>query len=173
LGDRPLSRRATRAHEDLEIAVLRADLASVRRALSGFELFVVGDGEVRALPPGAQPPDSKHQNWVLDTAADVWRMDVMLEPGDIDTWIFRRDESIHAPRAFMIDKTDDAIPFRGPHGALLYKANATRPKDEADFSAVLPKLTPSARHWLSNAIQRAHPGHPWIEQLREGRGPSV
>ena len=156
----------TRAHDDLEIAVLRADFRTVRQALRSFELFVVGDGEVRALLPGALPPDGKHQNWVLDADRYVWRMDVMLEPGDTDTWIFRRDQSIHASRAFMIDRTDEAIPFLGPHGVLLYKAKATRPKDEADFSAVLPKMTSAARLWLRNALQRVHPKHPWIEQLR-------
>ena len=156
----------TRAHDDLEIAVLRADFTTVRRALSGFALFVVGDGEVRALPPGALPPDGKHQNWVLDTDAYLWRMDVMLEPGDAETWTFRRDQSVHAPREFMVDRTAEAIPFLAPHGALLFKAKATRPKDEADFSACLPRLSPSARTWLRDAIQHAHPGHPWIEQLR-------
>ena len=155
----------TRAHDDLEIAILRADFSAVRRALNGFELFVVGGGEVRALPPDALPPDSTHQNWVLDTDPYVWRMDVMLEPGDIETWTFRRDESIHAPRTFMVERTEEAIPFLAPHGVLMYKAKAARPKDEQDFSAVLPRLTRSGRLWLRNAIQRAHPGHPWIEQL--------
>ena len=115
---------------------------------------------------GESPPDDKHQNWVLDVDANVWRMDVMLEPGDARVWTFRRDPSISAPREFMVDRTADSVPFLAPQGVLLYKAKAPRPKDEADFSACLPRLTPPTRTWLRDALQRVHPGHPWIEQLR-------
>jgi aminoglycoside-2''-adenylyltransferase len=155
----------TRSHEDLEISVLRTDFAPVRDALGGYEFFVVGDGEVRALPRGAAPPDHRHQNWVLDVAAGAWRVDVMLELGDANTWVFRRDPSISAPREFMVGRTADGIPYLGPHGALLYKAKATRPKDELDFAACLPRLAARERTWLRDTLTRVHPGHPWIEQL--------
>lgn len=144
----------------------RGDFATIRQALRGFELFSVGDGEVRTLAPGASPPEDRHQSWVLDVDANAWRMDVMSEPGDSDTWVFRRDQSIQAPRAFMVDRTRDGIPFLAPHGTLLYKAKASRPKDEADFSVCAPRLTPRPRTWLVDALQVAHPGHPWIERLR-------
>ena len=155
----------TRPHEDLEIGVLRADFTAVRRTLGNFEFFVVGDGEVRALPRDGLPPDDKHQNWVLDVDASAWRTDVMLEPGDARVWTFRRDPSISAPREFMVDRTADSIPFLAPQGVLLYKAKAPRPKDEADFSACLPRLTPPTRTWLRETLQHVHPEHPWIERL--------
>jgi hypothetical protein len=40
-------------------------------------------------------------------------------------------------------------------------------KDEADFSRVLPRLDRQARGWLREALGLAHPGHPWIEVLRD------
>ena len=58
--------RETRAHEDLEIAILRDDLAAIRAHLREFDLHSVGDGEVRRLEPEEIPPADKHQNWVLD-----------------------------------------------------------------------------------------------------------
>lgn len=155
----------SRPHDDLEIAVLRPDFGAVRRALAACELFMVGDGEVRRLPTDAQPPLDKHQNWVLDVDAQAWRMDVMLEPGDADTWVFRRDPSVRPPRSFMIDRKEDGIPCLGAHGALLYKAKAARPKDEADFSACLPHLAPEAQAWLAVALDQVHPGHPWRARL--------
>jgi hypothetical protein len=155
----------TRFHEDLEISVLRADFEPVRDALSGYEFFVVGDGEVRALPRGATPPDHRHQNWVLDVGAGAWRVDVMLELGDTNTWVFRRDPSITAPRAFMVGRSADGIPYLGPHGALLYKAKGARPKDELDFAACLPRLAAPERTWLRDTLTRVHPDHPWIAQL--------
>jgi len=82
--------RQTRAHEDLEIAIARADLPLVRAHLeaAGLRLHAVGDGEVRALAPGAVTPPEKHQNWALDPIANEWRIDVMLEPGDESNWVF-------------------------------------------------------------------------------------
>jgi len=155
----------TRAHEDLEIAVLRGDFRSIRTALRGFDLYSVGDGEVRRLAPEGQPAAEKHQNWVLDTDAQRWRADVMLEPGDAETWVFRREPTIRAARDTMIRRTTDGIPFLAPAGALLFKAKATRPKDEADLQACLPALRPSERTWLRSALEEAHPGHPWTDRL--------
>ena len=86
--------RETRKHDDLEIAILRGDFAAIRRHLRAFDLHSVGDGEVRKLAPDETPPADKHQNWVLDSAANEWRMDIMMEHGDARTWVFRRDPSI-------------------------------------------------------------------------------
>src|SRR5437879_1745136 len=90
----------TRDHEDLEIEILRGDFARVRGMLAGFAFHTVGDGDVRRLGDREEPAPEKHQNWVLDPDANAWQVDVMLEPGDEETWIFRRDESITAPRSF-------------------------------------------------------------------------
>jgi Aminoglycoside-2''-adenylyltransferase len=155
----------TRDHEDLEIAVLRGHFPDVRRALHGFAFHVVGDGEVRRLPEAAEPALDKHQNWALDVAAMKWRVDVMLEPGDQSTWVFRRGEAVRASRSVMVQRTADGIPYLGPHGVLLYKAKAARPKDEADLAACLPHLGNDQRVWLTTALERVHPGHPWLDRV--------
>lgn len=163
--------RQTRDHEDLEIAIPRGDFPTVRDHLAPLRLHSVGDGEVRALrsdpetAAGPLPPADKHQNWVLDEAADAWRMDVMLEPGDAETWIYRRDERIREPRTRMTAERD-GVPYLVPEGVLLYKAKLLRAKDESDFARCLPEMTPNARQWLQHALQLTHPGHPWIERLR-------
>jgi hypothetical protein len=154
----------TRAHGDLEISIPRCGFPEVRARLSEFELHVVGDGEVRALARDEQPPAGKHQNWVLDPAANAWRMDVMLEPGDAETWVYRRDESLRAARQEMIG-VRDTVPFLVPEAVLLYKAKARREKDAADFEAVLPHLREAARGWLRRSLRTAQPGHPWIARL--------
>lgn len=155
---------ATRSHEDLEISIPRSAFASLRTRLSNFKFHVVGNGQVRALPSDALPGNETHQNWVLDEAANAWRMDVMLEPGDKQTWIFRRDERVRAPRARMIS-TREGVPFLKPEGVLLYKAKLQRPKDEQDFAAVRPRLEPQARTWLRETLLLVHPGHAWIPAL--------
>ncbi|MEM9464572.1 MAG: amino acid transporter [Actinomycetota bacterium] len=155
----------TRTHEDLEIAIPRGDLPAIRRHLDGFVFHAAGAGEVHRLGPTESPPDGVHQHWVLDPVADVWRLDVMTEPGDADTWVFRRDPSIEAPRAAVVGRSPDGIPHLRPHGALLFKAKATRPKDQHDFDVAFGLLGDAERIWLRDALARAHPDHDWIARL--------
>lgn len=154
----------TRRHEDLEIAIPHGDFPAVRARLHGYALFSVGDGEVWRLRDGEDHAADKHQTWVLDAAADRWRLDVMLEPGDAGTWAFRRDPSITLPRADAVG-TRDGIPYLLPHCALLFKAKSPRPKDEADFASCLPRLDAWQRQWLHHAVTRVHGEHPWISRL--------
>jgi hypothetical protein len=85
--------RETRPHGDLEIAVARADFPAVRPAFAGLHCHLAKNGRVMPLPAGREPPEGVHQVWVLDPAAQAWRLDVMLEPGDAATWCFRRKGS--------------------------------------------------------------------------------
>jgi hypothetical protein len=101
----------TRSHADLEIAILRREFAVFRARLHDFKFFVVGSGDVSPLAADAWAGAEKHQNWVLDDAEMAWRMDIFLEPGDRDTWVFRRDETISRPRLQMIAATADGVPY--------------------------------------------------------------
>lgn len=154
-----------RPHGDLEIAIQAADFPRLRSHLEDVEFFAVGSGEIIALASGEEIDPEFHQRWILEPGPQKWRMDVMLQPGDGDTWVFRRDESITAPRSEMVGMTSDGIPFERPQGVLLYKAKAARPKDEADFAACVAVMDAESRRWLADALTRAHPGHPWIERL--------
>ena len=155
----------TRPHEDLEIAVPRGDLAAVRQHLGDFAFHVAGGGEVRRLESSEETPADRHQHWVLDIEADRWRVDVMAEPGDDETWVYRRDASLRAPRASMLGVSVDGVPYLRPHGTLLFKAKATRPKDRRDFDDSVTSLDASERRWLAAALERFHSSHPWIHRL--------
>jgi hypothetical protein len=157
--------RQTRPHDDLEVAIVRSQFEIFRSCLQGFDLFAVGSGEVTALPATADPPPDKHQVWLLDRPTCVWRMDIFLEPGDVETWVYRREETIRRPRSEMTGVTAGGVPYLKPEGVLLYKAKAVRAKDEADFAACAPLLGEEARRWLRQALQRAHPGHRWLAAL--------
>lgn len=161
--------RTTRSHGDIELSIPRAGFDRVRDHLSDFSMHVVGDGEVRVLPSGALPPPERHQNWVLDPVAGRWRADVMLDPGDDEHWVFRRDPRIRARRA-DVTGVRDGIPFLTPEVVLLFKAKAQRPKDERDFAAVRPSLVRRARRWLIAALHQTHPDHAWIAMLEDSAG---
>jgi hypothetical protein len=59
----------------------------------------------------------------------------------------------------------DGVPFLRPEIVLLYKAGELSPKNEADFAAVRPQLTPTASQWLREALEVIDPRHPWLPQL--------
>lgn len=152
----------TRRHGDLEIVVLGDDVPAFRQALQGFVFHAVGDGKVRRVADGEATPPDVHQHWVLDEAAQAWRVDVMTEPGDDDWWVYRRDQRIRRPRAAMVARTPTGVPYLRPEGALLHKSSRARPKDEADLAACLPAMDRTARRWLVGALRRVDPGHPWL-----------
>jgi hypothetical protein len=160
--------RVTREHEDLEISVTRGAFAHVRRHLEdqGFVLHEAGDEETWRLPPGQTPRPDRRQIWVEDAPAKLWRLDVMLEPTEPPIWGCWRHADIRAPVDFMV--AAGPIPHLKPHGVLLYKAKWTRPKDEADLANAAPQLSGDERAWLIAALTLAHPGHAWIDRLREG-----
>lgn len=155
----------TREHDDVEIGVRREDFPAVRAALEGYEAVVVGDGQAWPMTPTMLR--THRQTWVRESGGP-WRLDVVRERWDGDVWIYPRDDRLRRPAASALAETTDAIPFLQPEIVLLFKAKATRPKDEADLAAVLPHLDTDRRTWLVDALRLAHPGHPWIERLATG-----
>ena len=155
----------TRDHEDLEIAVPGVFFPAIQARLEdrGLKLFAIEDGAAIALAPGEAR--RTHQTWVMDPAVMGWRMDVFQEPGDAQTWIYRRTGELSAPRAWSCGRTAAGIPYVAPQIVLLFKAKATRDKDQADFALIAPRLSPEARNWLAAGLRLIQPGHPWIERL--------
>jgi hypothetical protein len=159
-----------RAHEDIEIAVPASRFGEVVDALSDYDLFVPGqlDGEDLVWPVGSDDagmPDS-HQTWVREPATGHWKLDVFREPSLDGAWVCRRDESIRLPYERVVTRTDDGIPYVRPEIALLFKAKHVRPKDDADFAVIEPRLDDRSRMWLADTIERVHPGHDWVGRLR-------
>ncbi|MGN6799282.1 MAG: hypothetical protein ACTHKS_14180, partial [Gaiellaceae bacterium] len=137
----------------------------VHALLDDLDFYAVGDGEVAALSESPERLGETHQTWGLDRAAFEWRIDVFREPSDAGEWVCRRDDAIRLPYDELIERTRDGIPYVRPEVALLFKAKAARPKDEADLNDVLPLLPPSRRALLHDWIGRVHPGHAWLERV--------
>ena len=155
--------RQTREHADLEIGVREEDFDEIQAALTGLELFVIGDG--RAWPLNEQSAQEHRQRWVREPGGP-WRVDVIRERWDADEWVYRRDDRVRCPSSGAIAETSDGIPFLQPELVLLFKAKDTRPKDTADFALTLPALEHDRRRWLHRALSIAHPGHRWLDELR-------
>jgi len=152
--------RQTREHEDLEIAIPRADLERYLPYLRGLDLYSVGDGRILPLAGGEPPP--YHQLWASD---GVWRLDTFLEPGDGQTWISHRDERVRLPMDLAVRRDASGTPYLAPETVLFAKAKHARPKDESDLTNALPSLDAASRRWLVDALELAHPGHAWLGRL--------
>ncbi len=160
--------RQTREHADVEVGVLRRDQCAVFAALEHFEIHSARDGTLTELTAsqrrtGLTKPN--HGFWCRPRGREPWALEILLNEGDDDDWIFRRDAAIRRSLEAVVCKTEDGVPYLAPEVQLLFKAKALRPRDQQDFESALPKLSAGARAWLADALQQVHPGHPWSLHL--------
>jgi len=157
----------TRAHDDLDVQILRRDQRRIRAALGAWD--VQG-----ALPPprpehwpfvewrrDAELDPAIHDVWCRPHSGAPWALQLMVGESDGDAWVYRRDSRIRRTLGTIGRRTEAGLPYLAPEIQLLYKAKAPRAKDEADFARVAPHLDATARHWLRAALAVAYPGHAW------------
>lgn len=65
----------------------------------------------------------------------------------------------------------DGIRYLAPEIQLFYRAGKPRDKDQIDFDAVLPLLTPAQRRWLREAVTDTYGVHPWLNRLGDHCAP--
>lgn len=155
----------TREHGDLEFTILREDFGIFRQAFGDLAFYTAHAGVVEELPATRDAPSEVMQFWGFDRAAESWRIDMMIEPGTHALWAYKRDPSFKRPRAEMVMRTADGIPYLNPSAVLLFKARDRRPKDQQDFENALPKLPAIERAWLKDCLDALHPGHEWARAL--------
>ena len=156
--------RQTREHGDIEVAIPAASFPTVRIRFPGYVFDGAGSGRIweDATPDVLA---AVHQTWLRDPATGNYLLDVFREPHEGDSWICRHDETIRLPCSDIIRHTRNGIPYLAPELVLLFKAKHARPKDQADFDATVPHMTPAQRETLAELLARAHPRHPWLGAL--------
>ena len=160
--------RSTRTHADLDVVVLRDDQDRLREHLVGWDLQIAHLG---SLTPwrGDRLELPLHGLWGRADAAGPWEIEFLLMESDGERWLFRRDPRTTLPLADA-GLRREGVPYLVPEIPLLYKSKEPRDRDETDFAAVLPQLTPDRRAWLRAAIASQDPSHPWLAAL-DGRRP--
>jgi len=155
----------SRAHADVDIAILRSDQRLLRSRVSGHAEKVVS-GHLADWTPRElleAPVHELHVTWPNGS-----QIEFLLNEYDPVTrdWIFRRDMRIRRPLSLAF-ATDRAAPYLAPEIVLLYKAKLPTAKDEADFATVLPHLQREQRSWLAHALDITAPGHHWATVLSQ------
>lgn len=157
--------RQTREHEDLEFTILRDDFEFFLDAFEDMEFFEVRDGVISFLRDGKSLSKDTFQIWCLDRRSRRWRVDMMIEPGVQDVWVYKRHPAVTRPRSEMLFMTAAGIPYLNPAAVLLFKAKHRRTKDQKDFEETLKTLSWSERRWLKTCLDLLHPGHEWLQAL--------
>jgi Aminoglycoside-2''-adenylyltransferase len=157
--------KQSRAHGDLDVGVLRRDIATILAALSSWEIFEANDGALTRLGAGEAPRPMVHSLWCRPVGTTLWTFEMMLDESVDDDWCYRRDASIRQPLSKVVRWNPSGIPYLAPEIELLYKARSFRPRDEADFELIAPRLDATARAWLVDSLARSVTGHPWISAL--------
>jgi hypothetical protein len=158
-----------RPHDDVDIAIQRGDLGKFRDHLVSRMHIWRNDGGTLS-PVLADDPDETYptqflQLWLRRNAASRWEYDVNCDPGKAGQWVNRRLPAMTLPLVKVTWGDPEGIRYINPEILLLFKARQARPKDEADFAAIVPLLSKRRLTWLRDTLTQVHPGHAWLERL--------
>lgn len=150
--------RQTRPHQDIEIAIARADQKHLLPMPNVTSIEYVEDHEKKTWR--GQPLQLPvHEMYVHFYGGGT--VEVLLNEFDDKDWIYRRNNSIRLPREKFA-----GLPYLPPAVVLLYKSKNPRPQDEQDFDAVAGRLAQDDEKWLLESIARDYPDHPWLAKLK-------
>lgn len=150
-----------------ENATVSTIAASVDPLIAGLpaplSAWIVDDDTVTAWGDAADT--SVPSIRLYDADRDAWILQINLEDGTADRWVYRRDPRLQLPwdRAVTVV---DGIPTGAPEVQLVWKALRPTPEDEADKDAVLPTLSDEARAFYETALLRIHPHSTWAIHVR-------
>jgi len=98
-----------------------------------------------------------------------WRVDLMIEQGTPELWVYKHDQTINMKRPDAVRLSRTGIPYLSPINVLLFKSRHCRNKDQIDFETCLPKLLTGEKERLIAWLHALHPDHAWIKTLRIDR----
>lgn len=130
----------TRSHADVDVGVLRRDIASVVERLPEWEIFEAESGMLYRWSRFEPPRPEVNSLWCRPCNASSWSLELMLDEAQGDEWVFRRLPTIRMPLSSAIRHTADGMPYLTPEIQLLYKSRLPRAKDHDDFEHVLERL---------------------------------
>ena len=160
--------RQTRDHGDIDVAVLRCDLAEVDRWLGSWDIHLASAGTLSPWNREPVPAEAGNDLWCRPGGSYAWALQLNLLDSDGGQWLFRRNRQITLPISNLGRQSNTGVPYIAPQIVLLFKAKNPRPRDEEDFASVLPLLDHRAKEWLATSIEATYGDHPWRERLSKG-----
>jgi hypothetical protein len=159
--------RSWRDHEDTDVGMLRNDVSALPDVLVGWEIWVAAGGRLR---PWYQEALAKEENnlWCRPQPEQPWALDLSINEGDTDGWVFRRDPGLRVPWLRAVLCTHGGLPYLAPEIQLLFKSREPRDKDDDDARQVIPVLDPARRQWLARRLDPEHAWQPMLAAVSSG-----
>ena len=145
----------TRAHEDIDVQILRRDQLNVRALFQEWDIQGALSGGPDIWPfwewePGQLLPPSIHDVWCRPSKTDPWVLQLMIGDTDDGQWLFRRDARLRRPLATI--GTEHRLVSRILHQRFSCCTRPRRPVPKT--RPILPEPSPLligsvANGWLS------------------------
>jgi hypothetical protein len=163
-------RNVTRAHAVTEIGIYRSEQDVFRRQFPNW-LFdkAIQTQEGRKWVRWAQTEELRlpiHQVRATSPGAKGARLEFFLNERTETHWVSRRHPELTRPLDEVVIMSFLDLPILAPEVQLYFKAEQTRPKDQADFELTVPRLNSTQRTWLASALHKHHPDHAWLEAFK-------
>lgn len=158
--------RSWRAHDDIDVSMLRGDIGVLRTLEPEWEVHVAAAGVLRRWVGAPLSADAHENNVWLRPPGGPWRVDLTVGDGDDDRWTFRRDPTFVLPWDRAVRRDGDGLAYLDPGIQLLFKSQQPRPKDDIDATVVIPELD----DWSLAVLELRLPAaHPWRRLVAERR----
>jgi GrpB-like predicted nucleotidyltransferase (UPF0157 family) len=160
--------RVTRAHQDVDVIISRADQLALQQYLTirGWRLVTSLEGQFQPWPMHMRLELPRHQAHAHRNGLFI---DFLFTDLDSGVWRYRREPTILRDITRMGLRSHEGFSFLSPELVLLFKSKTTtgkeRSKDQIDFETIYTTLEPERRVWLRWALIAIDPSHPWIERL--------
>lgn len=149
-----------RDHADFDVGCARRDVRHFVGELPGWAAHTARSGVLEPWSASADPAEGSL--WLHRAESERWDLQLMPEDVRDGRWYFRRDPGISASLDDVLWRTKTGTRVLRPEVQLLYKARDVRPKDQVDFTAVVPTLDAGARSWLRDRLSSVDPDHRWL-----------
>ena len=156
-----------REHEDTDVSMLACDVPAFVEFMKGrWHVWNNVGGVLHPLGDRwATVDEPASQLWLRADAASPWNVDIPLTPDADGLWTNKLLPGHLAPVEHVTWTASDGIRYLLPEIVLIFKARLHRRKDEPDFEATLPTLTPQQRAWMREALATLAPQHHWLGRL--------
>jgi len=162
--------RRRRWHKDVDLAVFRSDQTQLRLFLDGRKPRRLANGEFVHWRLGDSLVSPEFQVFTEPWASFGLDWEFLLEDGNAERWVFRKDPRIWLPAEQAYLMTPDGVPYLAPEIVLLFKASPStassndsateelgRLNDEEDFRDAQSAMGERARAWLAESVALAYP----------------
>jgi hypothetical protein len=170
--------RQTREHGDVDIALLHEDQHAVFTHFAGWTLVghdpnVPDDTDEpwtgRRLDPPAHihvPTAASPLAGAAGTTRARYEFEFLLNGRAGRDLVVDPDLRITLPLKECARESPWGVPTLAPEIVLFFKGRGgQRPRDQRDFEALLPTLTPVERAWLANSLRQDRADHAWLPLL--------